>query len=390
MLLFMANCVSTTNDDFSYFMQDSLTVGNIVFPDDSVYNRALVSKGSNWRMHRFIDKCKSQSTIKVGFIGGSITAGASASNESLKFSSLFCSSVKKSFSNLNDVVEINAGIGGTDSRFGCSRIQSDLLSYSPDMIIIEYAVNDYGIGDTAYQRSVYEGVVRQCLIYKEDVPVILLFMSRWNGTNVQDIQSDIGAFYSLPTISYRDAIWPIVENDTNNWYSFFSEDTHPNDTGHWVCACLLSTYLKDVMTSAADPQVEVPSFYYSDLYQEAGFMSTTDSTVSLVESSWILNTDGKGRNNFTSTNNGDSMSIYAKCDEVTLFIDGRPDSISYVRVTVDDNIIDTTFDNYYYVEHQILYNIYMPSSSKEHVVKIKHTNSSAFDICYILYAKHPD
>ena len=41
---------------------------------------------------------------------------------------------------------INAGIGATDSDYGCLRVQRDVLSQNPDLVIVEFAVNDIGPG----------------------------------------------------------------------------------------------------------------------------------------------------------------------------------------------------------------------------------------------------
>jgi lysophospholipase L1-like esterase len=37
---------------------------------------------------------------------------------------------------------INAGIGGTTSQFGVTRVENYLLCYHPDFVIVEFSVND--------------------------------------------------------------------------------------------------------------------------------------------------------------------------------------------------------------------------------------------------------
>jgi hypothetical protein len=51
---------------------------------------------------------------------------------------------------------VNAGIGATDSDYGSLRAQRDVLSKNPDLVIIEFAVNDIG-GDTTLDDT-YEGL----------------------------------------------------------------------------------------------------------------------------------------------------------------------------------------------------------------------------------------
>ena len=42
--------------------------------------------------------------------------------------------------------EVNAAIGGTGSVFGACRVYQDVISYKPDLIFIEFAVNDPAYG----------------------------------------------------------------------------------------------------------------------------------------------------------------------------------------------------------------------------------------------------
>ncbi len=364
----------------------SFVVGEIKFPNDTIYAWALTGFGSNWRMHQFLDKCKSQRTVNVGFIGGSITAGAGASAQNLRYSSLFCSAIKSSFPNLENVVEINAGIGATDSRFGCSRVNPDLLSFSPDLIIIEFAINDVGIGDTQYIHSTIEGLVRQCLLYKKDVPTMLLFMAKGDGTNVQSIHADVGSYYSLPMISYRDAIWPIIQSDWNYWNSFFYNDPHPNDTGHKVCAELLYSYLKNAINAPEDAEIPVPLFRYSDLYQYARIMTSTDSIISVAQSSWTLIPEEKGRIGFISAQNLDSLTLLAQCKEVTLCIETTPTNVSCIRITVDNGLVDTLLTDFCQIEYLRMEKLYSSTTASTHTIRIKHLDNSAFTIEYVLYA----
>ena len=53
---------------------------------------------------------------------------------------------------------INAGIGGTTSQFGVSRVEQHLLQKKPDFILIEFAVND---DNNEFFRETYEGLIRK-------------------------------------------------------------------------------------------------------------------------------------------------------------------------------------------------------------------------------------
>ena len=90
--------------------------------------------------------------IKVGYLGGSITAQAGWRVKSLAY-------FKEMYPNAK-FTEINAAIGGTGSDLGVFRLQPDVLSKQPDLLFVEFAVNDGGADPTRIIRQM-EGIVRQ-------------------------------------------------------------------------------------------------------------------------------------------------------------------------------------------------------------------------------------
>ncbi len=56
--------------------------------------------------------------------------------------------------------EINAAIGGTGSDLGVYRLKQDVLDHKPDLMFVEFAVNDGATEPEQIYRSM-EGIVRQ-------------------------------------------------------------------------------------------------------------------------------------------------------------------------------------------------------------------------------------
>lgn len=371
----------------------SFVVDGLDFPNDTIYNRAEVSSGSNWRFKQFVGKCKSRDTVRVGFIGGSITAGAVTSTPSMRFSTRFCTAIQSCFPNIKHVIELNAGIGSTNSRFGCSRVYADLLSKHPDLVVIDFAVNDFGMGaqsgagDSQYICSCTEGLVRQCLLQDSQVPALLMFFSKGDGTNVQQMEVVVGNHYSLPMISYRDAIWPLVESNRIPWSTFFYNDPHPNDTGHLVAAYLLYSYLKSELTSAIDQKMAVPTALFTDIYQYAGVYAEGDTSILVTESSWLPVLEEDSRVGFSSARPLDSMAIYAQCHEVTIGIHMQSTASSAIKIDVDNGALDTVLYNNYQFEYTSFTQLFISPKILAHTIKISHIDSIPFKIDYLLYAK---
>jgi len=100
----------------------------------------------------FFKKALQRDSIKVAYLGGSITQQDGWRVKSLEwFKQRF---PKASFS------EINAAIGGTASDFGAFRVGDQVLKYNPDLVFVEFAVNDDGAAEERIVRAM-EGIVRQ-------------------------------------------------------------------------------------------------------------------------------------------------------------------------------------------------------------------------------------
>jgi lysophospholipase L1-like esterase len=373
-------------------LDTSFSIADIQFPNDTIYQRALINTGSLWRLEGFISKCKTLKTVRIGFIGGSITAGALASRPDLRYSSLFCALVKNRFSNLENVVEINAGIGATTSRFGCSRIQQDLLLYSPDLIVVEFAVNDCILGDDLFVKSCIEGLVRQCFAYDNKIPVLLLFMPGEHGGNVQNLHIDVGNYYNLPMISDRDAIWPLIDSNRVSQDVFYADIIHPNDNGHRVCANLLYSFVeKQIDVVPSDQESDMPAYKYSDSYQYAGLHDTLDTLMEIQRSGWNPLVREKGRlayESFSSSANS-VMTIQSNCREITLGIHMQQADTSSIRVTVDD-VSDTTLNNCFTMGFTKFIRVLNSPNNNLHVVRVEHSKElPGFVVDNVLYAGRP-
>ncbi len=98
---------------------------------------------------------KAQTTgaeVKVGYLGGSITAQNGWRVQTLAH-------FKKAYPQAS-FAEINAAIGGTGSDLGVFRVRQDVLSQGPDLLFVEFAVNDGGADPQRIIRCM-EGIVRQ-------------------------------------------------------------------------------------------------------------------------------------------------------------------------------------------------------------------------------------
>lgn len=114
--------------------------------------RAAVECAARGGLPNFFAKAKQGQEVKVAYLGGSITAQPGYRVKTLAhFKSQY---PEAKFS------EIHAAIGGTGSGLGVFRMDHDVLAGEPDLLFVEFAVNDSGTGPEEIVRSM-EGIVRK-------------------------------------------------------------------------------------------------------------------------------------------------------------------------------------------------------------------------------------
>ena len=241
--------------------------------------RALVSAGDAARLQRALARARRGEPITVGVIGGSITQGARASKPELNYGSLVAAWWRQAYP-AAPVTFRNAGIGATGSNLGAHRVQKDLLAYIPDVVVVEYAVNDSA--DQAAAETL-EGLLRQILKHPKAPAVVMLFTMHRNGGNAQEWHGKVGAHYAVPMVSLRDAAWPEIAAGRLKWEEIEADEVHPNDAGHRLCADLVIRVLETVRASlptdaALAPIPPLPAPLLTDLYEYARLFTAKDLT----------------------------------------------------------------------------------------------------------------
>lgn len=100
----------------------------------------------------FFARLERGETLRIAYLGGSITAQEGWRPKTLKW---FQQQYPKA-----TLSEINAAIGGTGSDLGVFRLRHDVLDHKPDLLFVEFAVNDGGASPEQIYRCM-EGIVRQ-------------------------------------------------------------------------------------------------------------------------------------------------------------------------------------------------------------------------------------
>lgn len=205
--------------------------------------RGMIYRGNWQRIKECMKRAEKGQKIKIGFLGGSITQGSLSSEPKMCYAYLVYKWWKEKFPQ-SEIIYINAGIGGTTSQFGVSRVEEHLLKYRPDFALIEFAVND---DNTEFFEETYEGLIRKAYGNECEMAVLLMNNVRYdNGTNAQEMHERVAKAYELPMVSMKSTIWPEVEAGRIPKREITPDDLHPNDAGHALVAEVITSFLEQV------------------------------------------------------------------------------------------------------------------------------------------------
>ncbi len=208
------------------------------------YKAGICNRGNLYRLKQVMKRAVNGEELTIGFIGGSITQGSLASNEFLCYAYKVFSWWKENFKSAR-FNYVNSGIGGTTSHFAAARVDSDLLNLSPDVVFVEFSVNDES--DVHFLET-YEGLVRH-IYQSQTAPAVILISNVFydTGANAQLQHSKVARRYQLPLISMQSAIYPAVRDGKIESSDISPDNLHPNDMGHELVASVVNFFLDRTM-----------------------------------------------------------------------------------------------------------------------------------------------
>lgn len=189
--------------------------------------RSVISTGNNERMKKVIEKARNGEDVTLAYIGGSITQGYNAGTTEI-FAKLSSDYFRETYATTGKVNYINAGLSGTPSLLGLIRSDRDIFEAKPDVVFIEFAVND---GQDNMNKSAFESLLRKALMQEQEPAVVLLFSVTEDGYTCQSNMQLIGMNYDLPMISVPNAIQPEFEAGRMTWKDWADDGSHPNKNG---------------------------------------------------------------------------------------------------------------------------------------------------------------
>lgn len=215
--------------------------------------------------------------FNVVFLGGSITNGAGASTYENSYVHIVGEYLKNLYKN-RKVNIINSGVNGTGSAFGLFRLKKDVIDKKPDLVFIEFAVNDR-IESSNYAAVTMEGILSQLSRLEPEPAVVLLVTPTGLADACGSVHKRISYYYGVPVIDIQDYVFKHIGMDEYTWKDISIDNLHPNNRGHNIYAeCIVDAIKKNLDIINVKPLYRIDtimgcSFRNTDIvsYEKAEF-----------------------------------------------------------------------------------------------------------------------
>ena len=125
---------------------------------EQMITKLMYTQGNPARIAKVLQKLQNGEEVTVAFLGGSITQGTGADIENC-YAARTAKWLQEQYPNAT-VKYGYAGIGATGSYIGVHRCDTQVLSKNPDLVFIDFSVNDESQNNNI-NKLTYEGLIRK-------------------------------------------------------------------------------------------------------------------------------------------------------------------------------------------------------------------------------------
>ena len=343
----------------------------------------------NTALAAVMKKAEAGEPVTIATIGGSITQGSisnGAKDSQVKtkscYADIFFAWWKETFPQ-SEVTVVNAGIGATDSYLGVHRLKEDVLDYNPDLVLVEYSVND---GGNNTFKITYDNLVYKMATMEDAPAILLLFMGQTNLSSAQNVHQMVGFNYGLPMVSYLNLLSGWFDSGRYTEKDLSGDVTHPSALGHAIVGETLWKYLNQVyaeLDSYGEPVKFDKKIFTKAKYLDAELSGVGDITPENLGTFTENGKDFNGWGDVWKTTDGNGNLVFkVKCRNLgILFWRSTSSSYGNYEVWVDGVSVATLQGEFpggwgSYAQSQ---EVFTSDADAEHTIIIKKAENSTGD-----------
>jgi lysophospholipase L1-like esterase len=370
---------TTTLDDDGHFLRFGVTpVGNEGSTGPEALSASqIIGIFVDTSLANSLYRLTQDAELNVVFFGGSITDGV-GQNNGLSWRTRTENWLTSNFPSAT-INFTNAAISGTSSELGVFRTDRHVLSAQPDLVFVEFAVNDLEQTSNERTRQTMEGIVRKIRAAQPNCDIVFVYTTTIaNALNFYEndqlpsrtvIHQEVADHYGIYSIDVAEALVAHKESSGYPYRIDFGQPgafdpaanhylpdyVHPSNLGHQVYGDAVESALTTLLginpPAALDPH-PTPELLSGYDMTSARIIDHTDAAVS-YGAGWTtqdLGINGSGlTENFLSTTSASTAS------DITVQFSGAELGVYYRRMTtggainwnVDTGAAQDTFSFYH-------------------------------------------
>ena len=232
-------------------------------------------------------KVQDSRQVRIAYLGGSITAAEDGWRD-LTFDWFRLNFSQTAF------YQKDAAIGGTGSNLGVFRVDRDVLDFNPDLVFIEFAVNDGSKTREDILRAM-EGIVRKCwnsnpymdicFVYTATNRHVLKLTEGEFHTSVLAME-ELAGYYGIPSIHMGIEVARLYDEgkiiltgnpeENENKIVFTGDNVHPlAESGHPIYASVVAKYLDKMQRKKATFRHDLSEPYREDNWENAKMLGVS-------------------------------------------------------------------------------------------------------------------
>ena len=202
--------------------------------------------------------------LKIVYFGGSVTAGYGASQPD-RFS--WRAQVGEWFEHHfphAEITNINRAVGESGTYLGLFRLNRDVIAHKPDLLFIEYSINDLYYGSSYENASMqFETIVREIRTALPCCDIVTVLVTDYRRAadallgklHVQaQAHEDIAKAYEISSVRVGLSLMALLgENYLAQWNHYFKDIVHPTDLGHAEYYNCMEAFLEAELRGTACP-----------------------------------------------------------------------------------------------------------------------------------------
>ena len=292
------NNTNTGDDDYEEveLTAEEKRLENVLAGEDAELNKdSIYKEGDLTRLAKAIKKSKSGKEVLIMFYGNSANTGDGYADAPYwrlfgEWWSVNVGPCKVASASMDNLTSVDA----------CMRVENDILRWKPDVVFLDFAVQD-AMGSMATTNAQgYDNLIRRILQSSSKPAVVSLILTgaeqasyRMNAANADifssasKLQKEVASYYNIPIIDFESALWDnmieLVKVTTKmeiplmTWATVGENNVAMNNDGHMILCGAINYFMDKVnkklnKISTKDYAYPTSGYFGNDKYMKGSLV----------------------------------------------------------------------------------------------------------------------